>query len=72
MRPGLLAIFLSGVCADRLASWLRPDDVEPALRLLYLFEQHGGIGPREAEEWRRRITAWARFNEVGAEAAWSA
>jgi hypothetical protein len=25
------------------------------------------MSPTEAEEWRRRITAWARFNEVGAE-----
>jgi hypothetical protein len=52
---------------DRLAAWLRPEDVEPALRLLSLFEQHGRIDPSEAEERRRRITAWARFNEEGAE-----
>jgi hypothetical protein len=40
-----------------LAAWLRPEDVEPALRLLALFESYGRINPREGEEWRRRILA---------------
>ena len=54
---------------DRLAAWLKPEDVEPALRLLTLMEAYGKIGSREAEDWRRRITGWARFNavEAGAE-----
>jgi hypothetical protein len=57
---------------DRLAAWLRPQDVEPALRLLALFESQKRIDPREAEEWRKRITAWARFNRVGGESQPSA
>jgi hypothetical protein len=52
---------------DRLAAWQEPEDVEPALRLLALFESHGRIDPVEAEEWRRRITAWAGFHRVGEE-----
>ena len=35
-------------------------------------EAHGQIGTREAEVWRRRITGWARFNEVAAEVTPSA
>ena len=34
---------------DRLAAWLRPEDVEPALRLLEVYERYGRIGPREAD-----------------------
>jgi hypothetical protein len=57
---------------DRLAAWLRPEDVEPALRLLALLESHGRIDPIEAEEWRRRILAWARFHRVNEESRPSA
>lgn len=49
---------------DQILATLQPDEVGPALRLLTLFEAHGRIDPVEAEQWRWRIAAWARFNEV--------
>ena len=52
----------------RLAAWLKPEDVEPALRSLSLLEAYGQIGSREADAWRR-ITGWARYHEEGAETA---
>ena len=53
---------------DVLAS-MSPDDTVAALRLLTILEECRQMSPAEAEGWRRRITEWARFNEVGAESA---
>ena len=52
---------------DRVIASLSPDDTAAALGLLKLLEECGQMKPAEAEEWRRRITGWARFNAVGAE-----
>ena len=51
---------------------MSPADTAAALRLLKALEECRQMRPAEAEEWRRRITGWARFNAVDAEAAPSA
>ena len=53
---------------DRVIASMSPDDTAAALRLLKVLEECRQIDPTEAEAWRRRITGWARFNAVGAEA----
>jgi uncharacterized protein YecA (UPF0149 family) len=57
---------------DRTASQLTPGEVQPALEFVALLEKAGQMTPQEAEEWRRRIDGWARFNAVEAETAPSA
>ena len=52
---------------DRIAEWLRPHEVQPALNLVGLLEECGQMTPWEAEEWRRRIEGWARFHAVDTE-----
>jgi hypothetical protein len=54
---------------DCVLASMSPDDTAAALRLLKVLEECRQMGPAEAEAWRRRITGWARFNEVGAEAS---
>jgi len=51
---------------------MTPDDTLAALRLLNVLEECHQMTSGEAESWRRRITGWARFNAVGAEAEPSA
>jgi hypothetical protein len=51
---------------------MSPADTAAALRVLKVLEECGQMTATEAGEWRRRITAWAGFNAVGAEAAPSA
>jgi len=50
-----------------ICSW-SPTDAIAALRLLNVLEECRQMNATEAEAWRRRITGWARFNAVGAEA----
>lgn len=57
---------------DRVIAELSPDDAFAALRLLTVLEECGQMHFAEAEVWRRRITGWARFKAVGAEAKPSA
>jgi hypothetical protein len=52
---------------DHVLATIRREEVEPALRLLSVYERDGRIDPRQAAEWGTRITAWARFNQVGTE-----
>ena len=52
-----------------VASWLRPEDVEPALRLLSMYVGCGRMDPQEAEELRKRIVERARYNQAEAERA---
>ena len=53
---------------NRTAAWLRPEDIAPSLRLLSVMEEFGEISAAEASEWRRRIAAWGRYQEVDPEA----
>ena len=53
---------------DRVLAPISPDETAAALRLLKVLEEYRQMGPAEAPAWSRRITTWARFNEVGAEA----
>ena len=53
---------------DRVLAAMSPDDTGAALRLLKVLEECRQMDATEAEAWRRRITGWARFNAVGAEA----
>ena len=53
---------------DRVIAEMSSDDTAAALRLLKVLEECRQMSPTEADQWRRRITGWARFNEVGAEA----
>lgn len=46
---------------------LPPHDAAAALRLPKVLEECRQMRPAEAEEWRRRITGWARLNAVGTE-----
>ena len=55
---------LMDAMARVLASMSR-DDTAAALRLLKVLEECGQMTVVEAEEWQRRITGWAWFNEVG-------
>jgi hypothetical protein len=50
-----------------VAATIPPDDVEPALGLLSLFESHGRTDPRAATDWMRRIVGWARFRVLDGE-----
>jgi hypothetical protein len=52
---------------DRVLASMSPADTVASLRLLNVLEACRQMSPTEAEEWRRRITGWARFNEVGTE-----
>jgi hypothetical protein len=52
---------------DRIAEWLRPDEIQPALNLVELLEKSGQMSADDANEWRRRIEAWARYHAVAAE-----
>ena len=52
---------------DRVLASLSQDDTLAALRLLKVLEECRQMDAVEAEDWRRRITGWARFNAVGAE-----
>ena len=51
---------------DSVLASMSPDDTAAALRLLKILEECRQMDAAEAEEWRRRITGWARFNEVEA------
>lgn len=53
---------------DRVLASMSPDDTAAALRLLKVLEEGWQIDSTEAENWRQRITGWARFNEVEVEA----
>ncbi len=57
---------------DRVLASMSPADTVAALRLLKVLEECQQMDADEADEWRRRIAGWARFNAVGAEAAPSA
>ena len=50
--------------ADRVLAEMSPDDTAAALRLLKVLEECRQMNPAEAEDWRRRIEGWARFNAV--------
>jgi len=52
---------------DRVLASMSPDDTAAALRLLKVLEECRQMSPTGAEEWRRRITGWAGFNDVDAE-----
>ena len=52
---------------DRIAEWLGPDEVHPALNLVELLENSGQMSVDEANEWRRKIDGWAKFHAVGGE-----
>lgn len=52
---------------DRIIAELSPSDAVSALRLLKLLEECGQMRSGEAEEWRRRIEGWVRFNAVEGE-----
>jgi hypothetical protein len=56
---------------DMIAS-MSPKDTAAALRLLKVLVECRQMGPSDAEEWRRRILGWARFNAVEAKATPSA
>jgi hypothetical protein len=51
---------------DRVIVSMSPDDTAAALGLLKVLEECRQMSPAEAQEWRRRITGWARFNEAEA------
>ena len=53
---------------DRVLASMSPNDTLAALRLLKVLEECWQMDATEADEWRRRIAGWARFNAVGAEA----
>jgi len=55
---------------DRMLASMSPDDTAAALRLLSVLGECRQMSPTEAREWRRRITGWARFPEVGTAATW--
>jgi hypothetical protein len=57
---------------DRVLAEMSPDDTACALRFLKVLEECRQFSPTDAEERRRRITGWAQFNAVGAEAEPSA
>jgi hypothetical protein len=57
---------------DRVLASMSPDDTAAALRLLNVLEECHQMTAGEAEAWRRRVAGWARFNEVGEDAAPSA
>jgi hypothetical protein len=57
---------------DRVLESMLPDDTAEALRLLKVLVECRQMDPRDADEWRRRITGWARFNAVETEATPSA
>ena len=57
---------------DRVLASMSPEDTATTLRLLQALEECRQMSPTEAGAWRRRITGWARFNAVDAEAAPSA
>jgi hypothetical protein len=57
---------------SRIAAWLRPDEVRPALNFVALLESMGQMNLDEANEWSLRITGWVRFNAVDTDAAPSA
>ena len=57
---------------DRVLASMSPVDTVAALRLLKVLEECRQMDAAEADAWRRRITGWARFNAVGAEAEPSA
>ena len=52
---------------DRVIASMSPDDTVAALRQLKALEECRQMSATEADAWRRRITGWALFNEVGAE-----
>jgi hypothetical protein len=52
---------------DRVLASMSPNDTAAALRLLRVLVECRQMDPRDAEEWRRRIMAWAGFNVVGVE-----
>jgi hypothetical protein len=54
---------------DDVIASLSPDNTAAALRLLRVLEDYRQMSPTEAEEWRRRVMAWARFNSVEAKTA---
>ena len=58
--------------AYRVLASMSPDDTAAALRLPKVLEECRQTDAAEAEAWRRRITGWAGFNAVGAEAEPSA
>ena len=39
-------------------------EIQPALEFVALLEKAGQMTPQEADEWRKRIEGWARFNAV--------
>ena len=51
---------------NRTAAGLRPEDVAPSRRFLSVMEEFGQISEAEATDWRRRIAAWGRYQEVDA------
>ena len=46
---------------DAILALLKPEEVADALRFVEACEQAGHMSPGEAEVWRSRIEAWARF-----------
>lgn len=54
------------VLAVHVIASLSPDETTAALRFAKVLEACGQMRSAEAEEWRRRITGWARFNAVEA------
>jgi hypothetical protein len=49
---------------DDVIASMSPDDTAAALRLLKVLVECRQMDPSDAEEWRRRIEGWARFNAV--------
>jgi len=60
-----LAIHSFDECHGPRARLDVPDDTAAALRLLKVLVECRQMDPSDAEEWRRRIEGWARFNVVG-------
>jgi hypothetical protein len=57
---------------DRVLASMSVTDTIAALRLLRVMEECLQISPAEADQWRRRITGWARYHAVDADVAPSA
>jgi hypothetical protein len=57
---------------DGVLASMSPANTAAALRLLKVLVECRQMDPVDAEEWRRRILGWARFNAVGADARPSA
>jgi hypothetical protein len=54
---------------DDVIASMSPNDTAAALRPLKVLVECRQMDPSDAEEWRRRVEGWGRFNELEAETA---